>query len=311
MELSQASGKQWFLNLLRSGNFSLRTRRIITAYVFLTPALVYFTIFYFLPLGLEFWASLRTGQPLVGSSNFAGLHNYLRAFQDPRALNSFQVTFLFSLGYTVFGVTAGLALALMLNQKIPGRVPLRAILFFPYMTTFVIVALMWANILDPYIGILNNALNFLNLPTQTWLASTGGALPALIGITIWHTAGYNMVLFLAGLQGIPNEFYEAAKIDGASAWARFWNITLPLLAPATLFVSIISVINSLQAFAQAYIITRGGPADATRLFVYHIFNIAFTEVDFGYASAQAFLMLLVILALTMIQFRFGERELEY
>ena len=254
MTMSQVSGKQEQSSSVRTRRrLGLQTRRTIVAYLFLTPALIFFAIFYFLPIGVELWVSFRTGLPLLGDSVYAGGQNYIRAFGDPRAINSFKVTLIFAFGSTVFGILAGLGLALLLNQQLRGRVLFRAVLFFPYMTTFVIVALMWSNILDPTIGILNNALRALNLPTQSWLASYDQALPALIGITVWHTAGYNMILFLAGLQGIPDVFYEAAKIDGASPWSRFRYITLPLLAPTTLFISVISIILSLQAFIHAYI----------------------------------------------------------
>ncbi len=281
------------------------------AYIFLAPILLYFAIFYFFPIGLEFWASLRTGQPLIGTSSFVGLENYIRALDDPRVLNSFWVTMVFAVGYTVFSIVVGLGLALLLNQGLPGTIPLRAIIFFPYMTTFVIIALMWTNMLDPTIGILNSGLVSLGLPTQRWLVTPEGAMPTIIAITVWHTAGYNMVLFLGGLQGIPSVYYDAAKIDGANVWDRVRYITLPLLAPTTLFVSIVSMINGLQAFMQAYIMTKGGPADTTRLLAYHIFRVAFTENDFGYASALAFMMLVVILMLTLFQFRVGGQEVEY
>lgn len=154
-------------------------------------------------------------------------------------------------------------------------------------------------------------LGALGLPQQFWLANYTQALPAIIAITVWQAMGYTMVLFLAGLQGIPEDYYEAAKVDGASGWRLFWNITLPLLAPTTLFVSVIGVISSLQAFAQPYIITQGGPADATRPFVYHVFDAGFSQLDFGYASALAFLMFAVILVLTAIQMRIGRNTVEY
>ncbi|MDI7274657.1 MAG: sugar ABC transporter permease [Anaerolineae bacterium] len=289
----------------------LATRQAAVAYIFLAPALVFFSIFYFFPIGLQFWASLRSGQPLVGQSSFIGLANYARAFQDARLHNVFWVSVRFSLGTTVLGTITGLGLALLLHQQLRGRLIWRAVIYFPYLTTFVIVALMWRNILDPYVGVLNSVLAWLGLPGQNWLLSTRSALPTIVGVTVWHTMGYNMVLFLAGLQNIPVEFYEAAEIDGASVLARFRHITLPLLAPTTQFVTIMGVIGSLQAFAQAYILTGGGPAEATRLFVFHVFNVAFNQFKFGYASALAFLMFVVILFLTAIQVRLGGQISEY
>lgn len=281
------------------------------AYIFLAPALIYFAVFFFYPIALEFWISLRSGQPLIGVSAFAGLKNYVTAINDARVLNSFKVTFIFAVENTVMSVVVGLGLALLLNQALRGRTILRAIIFFPYVTTFVIVALMWRNMLDPYTGILNAVLYALEIPGQNWLTDYRSALPTVMGITVWHGMGYNMVLFLAGIQGIPDVYHEAAEIDGAGAWARFWRITLPLLAPTTLFVSIISVIGSLQAFGQAYLITRGGPAEATRFYVFHVFDIAFSQFNFGYGAALAFLMFAVILILTVIQMKLGRKDVEY
>jgi len=292
----------------RGARTGLRTRQAMIAYVFLTPALLYFGVFFFYPIAYEFWLSLHTGQ---NADVWVGLENYARALRDDRVLHSFRITVLFAAGVTVGDILLGLGLALLLDRALRGRVLLRAVLLFPYMTSFVIIALMWQNILDPYVGILNRVLLQLGLPQQAWLTSYGAALPAIVGITVWHGMGYNMVIFLAGLQGIPRDYYDAAKLDGAAGWSLFRTITLPLLAPTTLFVSVLSVIGSLQAFAQPYVITQGGPADATRLFVFHVFEAGFGELDFGYASALAFLMFLVILALTVVQLRLGGRSVEY
>lgn len=293
---------------LRRTRTGLASRQAIIAYLFLTPALIYFAIFFFYPIAREFWMSLHTGQH---TNVWVGLDNYTRALHDGRTWHAFWVTIIFAAGTTFGSMVFGLILALLLDQPLRGRVVLRAVLLFPYMISFVIIALMWRNILDPYVGILNRLLAQIGLPQQIWLSSYGWALPAIIGITIWGEMGYTMVLFLAGLQGIPHDYYEAAKVDGASNWNAFWHVTLPLLAPTTLFVSVIGVINGLQAFIQPYVITQGGPADATRLFVYHVFQAGFNQIDFGYASALAFLMFVVILVLTAVQLRIGQRAVEY
>lgn len=286
----------------------IASRQARVAYIFLIPAIVYFSIFYFYPIGKELWMSFHTGP---AADQWIGLENYNRAFDDSRVWHSFRVTALFAIGSTVGGIVIGLGLALLLDQRLPGRTLIRSIILFPYMISFVIVGLMWRNILDPYVGVLNSVLAELGVPLQYWLTDYNAALPAIVAITVWHGMGYNMVLFLAGLQGIPQEYYEAARVDGAMSWRLFRDITLPLLAPTTLFVTVISVITSLQAFAQPYIITQGGPADATRLFVYHVYQAGFGQLDFGYASALAFLMFVVILILTAIQLWLGRRTVEY
>jgi multiple sugar transport system permease protein len=286
----------------------LASRQALVAYIFLFPAFVYFSIFFFLPIIIEFWTSLRKGQ---GSDTLVGLGNYIQAFNDQRVISSFLITLIFATSVTAFSMVLGLSLAIMLNQAIRGKVIFRTALLIPYMTSAVIVGLMWRNILDPMVGILNRILIAFNLPTQDWLSNYKAALWALVGITVWQAMGYNMVLFLAGLQGIPLMYQEAAKIDGAGAWARFRHITIPLLAPTTLFVSIISVISSLQAFTQAFVITNGGPAEATRFYVFHVFNVAFSEGNFVYASALTFLMFLAILVLTFVQLRINRKGVEY
>lgn len=289
----------------RTVRVGLASRQACIAYIFLAPALIYFTIFFFYPILMELWASMQS------TTDFVGLQNYVQAFQDPRVLDSFRVTLVFAVIVTVASIVIGLLLALLLDRPLKGRVIYRAILLVPYMTSMVIVGLMWRNILDPLVGILNRLLTQFGLPTQAWLTDYQMALPVVAAITVWQGIGYTMILFLAGLQGIPKDYYEAASVDGAGAWPQFWHITLPLLAPTTLFVVIISVIGSLQAFAQAMVITQGGPADATRFFVYHVFNVAFNENNLGYASALTFIMFVLILVLTFVQMRLGRKATEY
>lgn len=290
---------------------SSKTRRALISYSFLLPAILYFSIFFFYPIALEFWASLQSGLPLVGESQFVGIENYQRILQDKRVIHSFKVTIIYSVGSTVITAIVGLILALILNQKIRGRVIIRSIIFFPYMISIVIIALLWSNILDPYLGILNSFLYSIGIDGQNWLTNPNTALPAVISLVVWQNMGYAMVIYLAGLQNIPEQYYEAAKIDGASKFHLFRYITLPLLAPTTLFITVIGMIGNLQAIAPAYLITRGGPADATNLYAYHVFNVAFDELRIGYASALAFMMFAVIFVLTMIQFKIAGTQVEY
>jgi multiple sugar transport system permease protein len=278
-----------------------------TAYLFLAPAILFFGVFFYLPIGNVLSTSTRTG-PLA--DQFAGLDNYARAVGDPAVHNAFLVTIGFSLAVVVGSIVLGLALALALNQPLRGRIAFRVALLVPYLTSVAIVGLLWRNILDPQLGVLNRALADLGLPPQQWLNTH--PLATIVAVTLWQGVGYTMVLFLAGLQGIPEVYHEAARVDGASGWHRFWRITLPLLAPTTLFVSVMAVISGLQAFGQAYIITNGGPGDATDLFVFHIYEVAFNTRDFGYSSAQSVLLLLVIVAFTIVQLRAGRRgEIQY
>ena len=289
----------------RKVKVGLATRQAAIAYIFLTPALIYFALFHFYPIVVEVWSSLQS------STDFVGLANYIQALQDQRVLESYKTTMIFAVSVTLLQMVIGLGLALLLNLPLRGRTFFRAIFLVPYMTSIVIVGLMWRNILDPQIGILNRVLLALHLPAQDWLINYHAALPVVIGITVWQSVGYTMVFFLAGLQGIPEQYYEAARVDGAGQLRLFRHITLPLLAPTTLFVGIVGVIGSLQAFAQAFVITKGGPADATRFYVLHVFSVAFDDNNIGYASALTFLMFLVILVLTIVQLRLNRKATEY
>lgn len=285
----------------------LSSRYALTAYLLLLPAFVFFGIFMYVPIANLIATSLHSGPRADVPS---GLDNYTEALSDPAVHNSFWLTLIFAAVTTGGAIVLGLCLALVLNQPLPGRVAFRAALLVPYLTSVAIVGLLWRNILDPQLGVLNRVLVAVGLPPQDWLISH--PLATIAAVALWQHVGYTMVLFLAGLQGIPETFYEAARTDGAGSWRRFWHITLPLLAPTTLFVSVISVITGLQAFGQAYIITGGGPANATDLYVFHVFKVAFTTRDFGYSSALSVLLLVVILLFTWLQLRAGRRtEVDY
>lgn len=290
---------------LRRSPQTARKRQGATAWLLLLPAVVFFAVFFFIPIFSQLYTSLFSG---VRSPTFVGLGNFQRALGDPSVLASFITTVIFAAGSLVIGIVLGLTLAVILNQALPGRTLFRAILLVPYLTSVAIIGLLWRNILDPQVGILNRVLEVIGVPSQSWL--TTQPLPVIIGIAVWSSVGYTMVLFLAGLQGIPSVYYEAARIDGASPMQRFLWITLPLLAPTTLFVSMIGVITSLQQFALPYIVTGGGPGDATSLYAFRVFNVAFSDSDFSYASALSFLLLLVILALSLVQMRVARRGVE-
>jgi len=278
-----------------------RRRQAATAWLFLTPAVLFFSLLFFLPIGNQ----LLTGLYDADGVTFVGLGNFSRALTDPEVIHSFLITLLYAAGTLIVGTAVGLGLAVILNQALPGRTLFRSLLLIPYLTSVSIVGLLWRNILDPQVGILNRLLESLGLPGQTWLSTH--PLATIVGITVWSGAGYTMVLFLAGLQGIPGLYYEAARIDGAGPWRRFFSITLPLLAPTTLFVSIIGLISTLQQFALPYIVTGGGPGNATSLYAHRLFIVAFNDNDFGYASALSVLLLLVVLVLSLLQLRIGDR----
>jgi multiple sugar transport system permease protein len=281
----------------------LTRRRATTAYLFISPALIFFALFFFYPLGAEFVTSLHTGPR---ADQFTGFGNYGHALRDPAVRHAFFVTIRYAAAVLVFSISFGLILSLILNQRLHGRVAFRGILLVPYLTSVAIIGLLWRNILDPQVGILNRVLGELGLPQQAWLSSH--PLACVVFIAVWQETGYITMLFLAGLQGIPEVYYEAARVDGAAPLQRFRYITLPALAPTTLFVSIIGVISSLQQFALPYIVTNGGPGDATSLYVFQMYQTAFTFRDFGYSSALAYLMLVLVLILSVVQLKVGRRR---
>ncbi|MBO9195325.1 sugar ABC transporter permease [Rhizobium sp. 16-449-1b] len=295
------------MNYARSRN----GRQAIFAYVVLSPAILYFAVYFFYPIVVEFWASFFRGQPLIGDSEFTGFDNYIRALTDPRVRDAFIRTVVFAVCGTVGTLLPALCLAAILSGPIKAATTIRAIIFFPYIISFVIVALMWKSILDPYTGMLNAILLQLGLPMQNWLSTPSTALPTIIAVTVWKDIGYAMLIYIAAIQSIPKELYEAAEIDGASRMQQFTKITIPLLTPTTLFLAVISMIAHLQDLSAPYLLTGGGPAEATRLYALHVFETAFVELNIGYASALSFLMLIVILIVTALQFRFLNREVAY
>ncbi|MCL5108553.1 MAG: sugar ABC transporter permease [Chloroflexi bacterium] len=293
----------------KKGFWGRREARI--AYLFLSPALIYFFLFFALPILADLGMTFFAGVGPLGGGAFNGLDNYARLLTDRVFHQSLLTTFWFMLGAGGSCIVFGLALALLLNRKLRLRIAFRAIIFFPYMTSMVIIALVWSVIYDKQLGILNYLLSLVGIPPVGWLNDPDLALLAIIIVTVWWNTGYNMVLFLAGLQAIPGEFYDAAKVDGAGAIAVFRNITLPLLAPTTFFVLIMTIINMSETFIQPYVMTVGGPANATNLASYYIYNVAFTHLNLGYASAIAFAMFAIVFAITGVLFRWWQTELEY
>jgi multiple sugar transport system permease protein len=281
----------------------LARKRARTAYIFLAAPVAFFVALFFYPLVQELITSFYTGPQ---ADDFVGTRNYTDAFSDDAVRHAFAVTLEYAAVTVVISIAVGLGLAVILNQKLRGRVIFRGILLVPYLTSMAIVGLLWRNILDPQVGILNRVLNELGLPQQTWLNTH--PLATLVFIAVWQHVGYTTLLFVAGMQGIPESYYEAARVDGATARQRFRSITLPLLTPTTLFLSVIGVISSLQEFSLPFLVTNGGPGEATDLYIFRVYNVAFTFRNFGYSSALSYLMLIVILVLSIIQLRVGRRD---
>ena len=279
-----------------------RNQRLLIPYIFIAPNVVVFAVFMFLPILLAFYISLNEWT-LIGSPTFVGLGNYLDMLEDSEFLRAFYNTGVYTLGTVPTSIALGLAVAVGLNRKLPGRTLLRSIFFVPVIISLVAVALIAAWIFNDNYGIINAALSAVGIGDVPWLSSARWAMISLIIATLWIRLGFNMVIYLAALQSIPTELYDAARVDGASGWRRFRHITWPLLGPTTFLLVIINIIYSLHVFDLIYVMTGGGPGFSTTVLVQYIYQMAFTEGQMGYASAIGVVLYLLLLVFTVFQWR--------
>ncbi len=246
------------------------------------------------------------------SMQFVGAENYRRILvNDPLFWKSLSNTIKYAIFSVPLGIIGSLALALLLNQKVRGIPVFRTLFYLPSLVPAVAAALLWQWIFNADNGILNIGLTWLGLPSVQWLQDENWALPAFVLMSLWGIGGGRMVIFLAGLQGISDTYYEAARMDGASAWQQFRQVTLPLLSPVMFFNLILGVIGSFQVFTSAYIMTAGGPNNATLFYALYLFRNAFEYFKLGKASALAWLLFLLLITLTAIQFRMSKRWVFY
>lgn len=288
---------------------SQRGQDILTAYLCLTPWIIGFLGFILGPmvfsLGLSFYES-----DLLVQNYFIGLQNYEDLFSDPLFWQSLKVTAIYAFTSVPLGVITALMIALLLNQKIPGLGIWRTIYYLPTVISGVAVAILWLQIFNPRAGMLNNLLAIFGISGPNWLFDSSWALPALILMSLW-SVGANVLLYLAGMQGIPTHLYEAATIDGATAIRRFWHVTIPMLTPTIFFNVTISIIGALQFFTQSLIMTEGGPNNATLGMVLYLYRKAFQQVRFGYASATAWVLFAIIITFTLLFQRSSKRWVYY
>jgi len=271
------------------------------AFLMLLPNVVGFLMFLLLPVLATFAISF-TDWDLSTDIGFVGLANYQELFEDDVFYRVLTNTLIFTAVSVPIGIAVSLLLAIALNRKMRFVRFYRAAFFMPVISSFVAVAILWQWIYNPQFGLLNYALSWFGIPGPLWLTSPDWAMPAVILTSIWKNLGFNMLIFLAGLQSISESYYEAADIDGATGLAKFRHITIPLLSPTTFFISVISVINSFQVFDTVYLMTQGGPARSTSVLVYYIFENAFQYFRMGYASAIAYVLFFLVLIVTFVQF---------
>jgi multiple sugar transport system permease protein len=274
----------------------------IAGWLFLAPSLVILAVFVFWPIIQSVVLSLHQWRFGAQVQEFVGAANYEKMWKDPRAWNALKNTVYFTAFFVPLGVVIPLALALLLNRAIPGRTLFRAAIFLPVISSFAIVALAWRFLLDPDIGLLSYWASFLGVPKFSPLRDPDWAMPAVIVVTLWKNIGFNMVIYLAGLQAIPPVLYEAARIDGASNWQQFWNVTWPQLKTTNVFVLVISIIGAFQVFDPVFVLTpNGGPLFSTETLVSFIYRQGITQFNLSYAAAVGFVLFVIVLVLTLIQ----------
>lgn len=281
-------------------------KKFLVVSAFLLPNFIGFLFFIGIPIVASFGISF-TEWDLLSDPTWVGLDNYRALLDDKAFWGALGHTFYFILGYIPLVMAGALCIALILNQKVKGITFFRAAYFVPVISSWVAVSLIWKWLFNPAYGLVNYVLSLVGVSGPAWLQDPNWAMPAIILTSVWKDLGFVMVIYLAGLQGISKSYYEAADIDGASAWKKFWHITLPLLAPTTFFVTVISLINSFQVFDQVMIMTNGGPAGSTSVIVERIYNHAFRYFEMGYASAISWVLFFIIFAITLIQIRIQKR----
>ena len=281
----------------------MRTHSRATSWAFLLPWIVAFGLFGLYPFAFSLVASFTDYSPIrSGPVHGVGLANYARALADPAFWSALRTTAVFVVGTIPFTTALALALALGVQPAFGGRTVFRVGFFVPSVVSIVVLSLVFKGLYSPD-GALNGLLRALGLPAPTWLLDPRTALPAIMAMDVWSASGYYMVIFLAGLEAVPRELYDAARLEGASAWACLRHITLPLIRPTLLFVLVVNSVRSLQIFAEVFVMTRGGPLHSTTTVVYYLYEEAFYRFNLGYASAVAYLLFVVTLLLALAQMR--------
>jgi ABC-type sugar transport system permease subunit len=285
-------------------------RETLAAWGFLAPATLHLAAFSFGPILFAVYLALHRWSPIEPARPFVGLANFTAVVRDPLVWVSLRNTLLYTL-HVPLAMAIALGAALLLRRHSRATRVARTVFFLPYVSSAVAIALVWQWMYHPDFGLLNYLGRLVGLAPVDWLGNPRTALLAVMLVSIWVQVGYQMVVFQAGLQGIPQDYLDAARVDGASAWRRFWRVTFPLLRPVTLFVLVTGIITSFQVFTLVYVLTDGGPLHATDVLVYRIYQMAWEFLQFGPASALALLLFALLFAATWLQFRLLGRQVRY
>ncbi|MBP1464998.1 sugar ABC transporter permease [Candidatus Chloroploca sp. M-50] len=275
------------------------------------PNLFLFGVFTYWPLLYNFYLSFVSWNFLRPRKRFVWFENYLDVFSQPQFWTIVWNTVIFALFSVGLTLLIGLALALLLNQPLRYRNGARAVLFSPVIMSGAVVAVVWSYIFDPRYGLIDQLLGLIGLNSPNWLGDPAWAMPAVIMVYVWKNLGYAVVIYLAGLQGIPRELYDAARVDGAGPWDRFWHVTLPGLSPVAFFLSVTSILATFQAFDIIKVLTNGGPVIATTTLIFHLYDLGFVSYNAGEAGVIAIVLFAIMLILTIIQLRYLEQRVAY
>lgn len=282
---------------------SFERKRNLAGYIFILPSLIIFLVFVFVPLIVSIVFSLFKFDMMFNNFTFVKLSNYIKMFQDERFLNSLSNTLYYTAATVVVQVVLALLIAVAISKKIGINSVFKGVFFIPAICSMTIISIIWSFLLNKDIGIISYYLNFLGINVVDWLNDPTWAMPAVIIVSIWRNFGFSMVILLAGIDGIPDVYYEASEIDGAGRIKQFFKITLPMLVPTIGFVVITTMIGSFQVFDQVFVMTRGGPLFKTETVVQYIYNVGFESFDLPYACAIAEVLLVIILVITALMFK--------
>jgi multiple sugar transport system permease protein len=282
----------------------------MAGYLFVAPAMAIFFVFTLLPVAYTAYLSF-TNYDVFTRADWIGLRNYQDVFEDELFWRALENTAVYTLFSIPISMAIGLSLAVLLNRKLRGLGFYRTAFYMPVVTSMVAISMIWIQLFDPLYGVVSNALEGIGIRGIDWLGDPNLAMPSVVAVSVWKTIGWNMLIYLAGLQGIPEYLKEAASIDGANRWQTFWRIILPLLKPTTFFIFVTSLIGAFQVFDIVYVMTGGGPANATLTLVQYIYNNAFKALDMGFAAAASFVLFGIIMGVTLLSMRYTRGEVSY
>ena len=290
------------------GNRKQARRNTLIGWTFILPNFLGFLAFTLIPVTAAFALSFMEWTSFT-APRWVGLENFQRMFQSDTFWVALRNTVVYALGHVPLTMALALLLAMLLNRKLKGIGFFRVAIFFPYITSLVAVAVVWNTLFSPDTGPINQFLNSIGIAEPPgWTSSSDWAMPAVIITSVWRDMGYYMVLYLAGLQAIPSELYEAAEVDGASAWQRFWNVTIPSLRPTTFFVVVMLTVSSFKVFDLIVVMTNGGPGRSTTVLSQLIYQSGIVEGKFGYSSAISLVLFVIVLTVTVLQFKIQQRR---